>query len=369
MSKENKNEHSSHHESKSEHSSHHEHKEQVIKAKPLGFGWNLVALVLVLVLGASLVGTLVGFSAGVSSSAGLVNSAGFSNTVVDKSIVAAKVEGYFNENLSARYPGVSAKVADINSKPGNAFDVEVDVYQNGAVAEKGNLVVQVMNNKILLVQDSFDMNKEFKITPATAAPANTASTQAVKSDKPVADLYVFSYCPAGTAALDAFAKAADVLKTSANVKVKFFANIHGDHELQQNKIQECIQVVDGNKYWVYAQKFVEQIYPNCGSSGDVSCNLNESVKLMNSLGIDSNKVMDCVAKQGDALYASDKADAGALQLQYSPSIVVNGVYLPNADRSPEGLKKTICDGFNTAPTICSQALSTVAATASGSCGS
>ena len=41
--------------------------------------------------------------------------------------------------------------------------------------------------------------------------------------------------------------------------------MHGAHELQQNKIQECIQVVDKTNYWKYAQKFASDIYPHCGS--------------------------------------------------------------------------------------------------------
>jgi len=195
----------------------------------------------------------------------------------------------------------------------------------------------------------------------------SASTEVQKSDKPTAELYVFSYCPAGTAALDSFAKVGKVLNTFADIKVKFFSNMHGDHEKQQNMIQECIQKVAKDKYWDYASQYVSKVYNVCGSTRSVDCDKTEAIKLMKLVGINSDAVMTCVNNQGDELYAQDQADAIELSLQYSPSVVVNGVYLENADRTPEGLKTLVCGAFNSAPSVCSQALSTTSTASSGSC--
>jgi hypothetical protein len=206
------------------------------------------------------------------------------------------------------------------------------------------------------------------VTNSSTASSATGSSYP-KSDTPTAELYIFSYCPAGTAALSSFAQAAKAMNDStADFRVKFFSNMHGDHEKQQNMIQECIQSMAKSKYWDYAIQYTQNIYPLCGPSGDAECDKNESIKLMNSLGINSTAVISCVADNGTQFYQSDQNDAGILQLQYSPSVVINGVYIGNADRSPEGLKNLICNAFTTPPAMCNQTLSTSASQATGGCG-
>jgi hypothetical protein len=168
--------------------------------------------------------------------------------------------------------------------------------------------------------------------------------------------------------LDSFAKVGALLGKVADVKVKFFSNMHGEHEKQENMIQECIQQVAADKYWAYANQYVAKIYNVCGATKDVSCDMNESVKLMKLVGIDSKKVLDCVATSGAQLYAAEQIEAGDLGLQYSPSIVINGV-LADTDRTPEGIKSAVCNAFNSAPTECSQTLSASGTASSGNCGS
>ena len=195
-------------------------------------------------------------------------------------------------------------------------------------------------------------------------PAKTEVPTAAKAE---AELYIFSYCPAGTAALTTFATAAKTMASTADMKVRFFSDMHGAHELQENKIQECIQQEAPSKYWDYAIQYVSTIYPKCGSTRDVACDKNESVKLMDSLGINSSKVLACVNESGDALYSTDQGYANDLKLTASPSIAINGVSIGSSfDRSPEGIKSLICSGFDTAPGVCSSALSNTSAT-SGSC--
>ncbi|MFH1588762.1 MAG: hypothetical protein ABIA76_05490 [Candidatus Diapherotrites archaeon] len=254
---------------------------------------------------------------------------------------------------------VDIEVTKIEKLNDYFYTVSFDVSEQGQKAPGG--VVYITPDLKFLTPSFFDVNEVMSYEVPAPVPV-----EAAKSDKPEAELYIFSYCPAGSVALASFAKAADVLKDSADVKVKFFSNMHGEHELQQNMIQECIQVVDAGKYWDYAQKFVSDIYPNCGSSKSVDCDKNESIKLMDSLGIDSNSVWDCVETQGPALYQSDTEDAVSLQLQYSPSVVVNGTYFGNADRSAEGLKALVCSAFNEAPEECEATLSNNVAP-SGSC--
>jgi len=203
-------------------------------------------------------------------------------------------------------------------------------------------------------------------------PKQTETTQPEeipKTDKPSVGLYIFSYCPAGTSALDSFVPVGKLLGSKADMKVKFFSNMHGNHELQQNEIQECIQESEPSKYWDYAGNYVEEVYNKCGGSGDVDCDKNESMNLMQKVGIDAEKIMTCVKEKGETLYSNDKNDASEFNLQYSPSIVVNDVSLgSDFDRSPEGIKNIICSAFTTQPSECSQTLSEGSASSSSSGG-
>jgi hypothetical protein len=190
-----------------------------------------------------------------------------------------------------------------------------------------------------------------------------------KKDRPTVELYIFSYCPAGTSALNSFAPVGKLLGNKTDMRVKFFSNMHGDHELQQNEIQECIQENEPYKYWDYASSYVQEVYNKCGGSRDVNCDKSESINLMKKVGINAEKIMNCVKEKGDILYSNDKNDASKFNLQYSPSLVINDFSLgPNFDRSSEGIKNLICSAFTTQPSECSQPLSSSGSTASGGCG-
>jgi len=192
-----------------------------------------------------------------------------------------------------------------------------------------------------------------------------------KTAKPNSELYIFSYCPAGTAALYSFAQTAKAIGNVADMQVKFFSNMHGEHEKQQNMMQECIQNLSKDKFWDYAIKYVETVYPACGGltpAAAIDCNKNQSITLMKSLGINSDNILNCVTQKGAGFYEQEQSDANALALQYSPSVVVNGVYDGQADRTPEGLKTLICSAFTTAPSQCSQQLQTTSTASTGSCG-
>jgi hypothetical protein len=189
-----------------------------------------------------------------------------------------------------------------------------------------------------------------------------------KSDRPVAELYVFSYCPAGSAALDSFAEAADFLKNYADFKVKFFSHMHGEHERQQNMIQACMQRVAPDKYWEYAKRFLEEVYQECTSSRSTECDKEKSIALMEAVGINPDEVMDCVEQNGEAYYQEDNIDSSEFGLSSSPSLVVNNFsFGPSYDRSPDGIKNMICSAFNTPPEECSQDVGVSGSASSGAC--
>ena len=199
--------------------------------------------------------------------------------------------------------------------------------------------------------------------PDTSTPT---SSNIPKSDKPTVELFIWGYCPYGVQAQGPLAEVASLLKDNANFKAVLYHDGHGAFETQQNKIQECIQEISPEKYWAYASGFVETIYPKCGVTRDINCDKTESVKLMNSLSINSNGVLSCVSSKGESLIKEASARASELGVTGSPTLVINGV-VANSARTADAYKEAVCSAFNNAPEACSTTLDNNAAAAAGNC--
>jgi len=178
----------------------------------------------------------------------------------------------------------------------------------------------------------------------------------IKSDRPEVELFIWSYCPYGVQAQEPLAEVAELLGDYVDFKGVLYYDGHGEYETQQNKIQECIQKIDADKYWEYASGFVKDIYPQCGSSRDIDCDKTESIKLMNSLGINSNDILNCVDTEGDDLIAAASIRAKELGVTGSPSLAINNVIVQPSSRTAEGFKDSICMAFNNIPEECSTIL-------------
>jgi len=199
----------------------------------------------------------------------------------------------------------------------------------------------------------------------TETQTEVTQGELVKSDKPVTGLYIWSYCPYGVTALSPYAEVAKLLGDTADFKVYLYYAGHGEHEVQQNKIQACMQDLGyTTKYWDYAKTFVETIYPEC--SGDIDCDLEKSVELMNSLGINSEEVLSCVTEKGEALLQDDYNAAKELGVTGSPTLVVSGVKT-SVSRTAEAFKGAVCSAYNAVPELCAEALDSTGVTTSGSC--
>jgi len=264
---------------------------------------------------------------------------------------ANKVIDYINKNLVQTGTATFVSVKEVSG-----------VYEVTTSYQGQDIPIYVTKDGTLLFV-SQPINTGTEVTTTT-----TQSTVVPKTDKPTVGLYIFSYCPAGTAALDSYAIVEKLLGSKADMRVKFFSNMHGDHELQQNEIQECIQESEPSKYWDYASKYVQEVYNKCGATRDVNCDKNESMNLMQKVGIDSEKIMNCVKENGETLYSNDKNDASKFNLESSPSLVINDLSFGyNFDRSAEGIKNLVCSAFKTPPAECSQTLSESSAAPSGGC--
>jgi hypothetical protein len=204
------------------------------------------------------------------------------------------------------------------------------------------------------------------LSPIESDSPEKETANVPKSDKPNVELYIWSYCPYGVTALGPLAEVASLLKDSADFKVKLYYAGHGDFEVQQNKIQACIQKLSPSNYWAYAKTFADEIYTKC--SGDIACDLKESTTLMKSLGIDSSAILFCVDSQGETLTDADYESAKEKGVSGSPTLVVNGVKV-SASRTAEAYKGAVCSAFTDGkiPTECGETLSSSSTSASGSC--
>ncbi|MCA9487946.1 MAG: hypothetical protein KC516_03210 [Nanoarchaeota archaeon] len=194
----------------------------------------------------------------------------------------------------------------------------------------------------------------------------TTTTEIPKSDVPDVELYIWSYCPYGVTAQSPFADVAELLGDYANFKINLYYAGHGDFEVEQNKIQACMQELNINEYWEYSKAFVETIYPVC--NGDVACDLEQSTALMNSLGINSGLVLECVDSMGESLLDADYASAGEAGVTGSPTLVVNGMKVSNVARTAEAFKDAVCSSFTdgNVPEACGETLSSDTTTNTGS---
>ena len=276
--------------------------------------------------------------------------------VLVESEASAVVIDYVSNNLVS--PDVAVNVTEI-ARQGNFYKITIALTADDFTQE----VESYMSlDGQYFFPSGYDVTEEIEIPEVTTS----VPAEITKSDTPKVELFIWAYCPYGVQAQGPLAEVASLLEDSADFESVLYYDGHGDYETQQNKIQACIQELEPEKYWDYAATFVEDIYPNCGASGDIDCDKTESVKLMDSLGIDSDAVMDCVDSQGETLITTHSQRASDYGVTGSPTLVINGV-IANVARTAEAYKQAVCSAFNDAPAECDEVLSGDVGTTDGSC--
>ncbi len=208
------------------------------------------------------------------------------------------------------------------------------------------------------------------VLPEANSSDNSGATQTQdipKSDKPLVELFVMSYCPYGTQAEKGIIPAIQALGDSVDFKLRFvYYAMHPTYgEVEENLRQYCIQEEQSDKFLDYLTCFLD--------AGD-------SESCLSSAGIDQNKLDTCtqrvdqkynvIANLNDKsswlsgsypLFNIDKDLNEKYGVQGSPTLVINGQVVENA-RDPESYLTVICSAFSegTAPVACSTQLSTTA---------
>ncbi|MDA3836584.1 MAG: hypothetical protein PF542_03095 [Nanoarchaeota archaeon] len=189
--------------------------------------------------------------------------------------------------------------------------------------------------------------------PATEAPA----VEVVKSDKPVVELFIMSYCPYGTQSMKGMIPTVRALGDSIDFNLRFVNYaMHGEKEVKENVELYCVQEEQKAKLLDYMECYLS------GSSGSDS----EIAACRTKVGIDEAKLSSCIeATNTEFNILENLADKSAqypkfliddsLNQQYgvrgSPTLVINGAQV-SSGRSSAAYADVICQAFNDAPEEC-----------------
>lgn len=255
--------------------------------------------------------------------------------------------------------GVKATVSKIESDAG--------LYKITLEVQGQQLPLYISKDGKYIIENPIPVKTLEEYLNNTDAEQNLTPAEIEKTNNPEVELYIWSYCPYGVQAQKPLAEVANLFGENANFKAILYHDSHGAYETQQNKIQACIQKYDKENYWNYASEFVSTIYPVCGASKDITCDLEKSTALMNSLKIDSKTILECVEKEGQTLIDADRSKAMNLGITGSPTLVVNGTPLTNIARNADSYKDAVCDAFLSAPETCGVKLDATQTTTAGNC--
>lgn len=272
----------------------------------------------------------------------------------DAETVAQETAEYINNYLLSG--GATAKVVNVTAEKG-LYKITLDI--NGQSFES-----YVTTDGSLLFPSVVDISQApEEPEPQGQEQQQDTSAEVPKSDKPVANVYVMSYCPFGLQMEKALIPVMELLGDKADINIDYVPYImHGEKEIIQNNYQHCIEKEQKEKFVAYLKCFVQS---------------DDHAKCMEEAGVDSAKLEACVAATDKEykiteLYEDKSTWSGGRFPQYpvdeelannygvrgSPTFVLNGKTV-SVTRSPEAIKQAICGVFKNPPEECSQELSTL----------
>lgn len=244
----------------------------------------------------------------------------------------AKAEEFINSTLMP--PGASATIDEVVEENGlyklkvntGSQDVESYITMDGK-----NFFPQVMDIDKIKNEQENNNNANSGDQPVADAP---------KSDKPIVDLVITSYCPFGLQAVKGIVPTIKALGDKVDFSFKYF-NIpsHGEKEEIEGKLQICIREKAYDKMLDYASCFAD--------SGDSKVCLSKN-------GIDETLINDCMDNEINKYY-SGTSEVG-LKTGSSPTLIINGQEIQSG-RDSESYLNTICSAFIERPSECDAKLS------------
>lgn len=255
-------------------------------------------------------------------------------------------------------PGVEVSVKE-TAKEGELYRIVFKV-------EDQEFTGYISQNGIKFFPEAMDIAEVEKQIAEQKKKEEEALKDVPKTDKPVVDLYVMSFCPYGNRAEDTMKPVYDLLKDKVDFNFRYIVSssgnaiqsLHGQPEVVQNEREACVMKNYGKDAWM---SFVTYVNKNCGSDG--SC-WEVGAKANN---IDTSKINSCVKSEGVELMKADEKLATGANASGSPTMIINGVQSKAVYQygNSDGYKQAICNAFNEAPAECAQVLSSATSTAEG----
>jgi glutaredoxin len=240
---------------------------------------------------------------------------------LSKEEVRTKIVDFISANMVQ--PGTKVEVTDVA--------VESGLYKlNTKIAEATVLDIYATKDGKIFFPDAVNIEEiekqiqEAKAKQMAANAGNSAQQEIPKTNKPVVDLYVMSFCPYGNKAEDTLKPVYALLKNKVTFNFHYIVNIngntvqslHGEKEVAQNEREACVLKNYGKDKWF---EFVAYVNANCGSDGSCWEAGAQSLKI----GVPG--INACVASQGTNLMKADEKLAKAANASASPTMLINGV--------------------------------------------
>jgi glutaredoxin len=192
-------------------------------------------------------------------------------------------------------------------------------------------------------------------------PAAAQQQEVPKTDKPVVETFIMSYCPFGTQIQKGFLPVVDLLKDKIDFNFKFVNYaMHEKEEIDENLVQYCINKDNQNQYHAYLECFLSsEDSESCLAEAQVNqANLSRCVSEADAKYQITEKYQDKENWNGQfPPFDVQKEDNEKYGVQGSPTLVINGAQA-SSSRDPQSLLTTICESFNEMPVECEQTLST-----------
>ncbi len=181
-------------------------------------------------------------------------------------------------------------------------------------------------------------------------------TCAPKVDRPVADLYIMSYCPYGLQAQKWYLEVMSKLWKVADVNIKFVQYVmHDQKEADENVVQYCIQKNEKDKYTKYLNCYLAEADKWAACRKEVKIDEKKLTSCIDTTKKEfkvDEKMKDTSKQYPD--FDINKTEALAAGVQWSPTFVLNGIKLDKIGRNAKAFADAICSSFKNKPKDCEQ---------------
>lgn len=198
-----------------------------------------------------------------------------------------------------------------------------------------------------------------------------------KSDKPVVELFVMSFCPFGVKAENNILPIVELLKDKIDFKIKYIVTVSGDsidtvdslhgiNEAKEDARQLTVLKYYPDKFYDYLKDINNNCYPVSSDADALDACWKAAAE---KLKIDVKKIETAAyGSEGIELLKLSEADAKKYNAGSSPTLIINGAKSSSIYSGTSTTQTAICNAFNSAPSECSQVVAASStSTPSGSC--